>query len=276
MASIPKRVSDRLAAGVKKFQPILASAKARDVNESDTVVIVTDVLADVFGYDKYSEVTSEFSIRGTYCDLALKLDGKCQALIEVKAIGTELRDAHLKQCIDYAANQGVEWAILTNGIDWKIYHVIFAKPIDQVLVAELTFASLNTKDEAHMQLMFLFTREGWAKSAVGDYKTQREALSRFFIGATVISDAVVSVIRRELKRLSPDVRIEADQIKEVLVNEVLKRDVLEGDKAISAKKAIGRAAARVLRTAKAIEAESAAPAADIAEAPTSAQAPSLN
>ncbi len=67
MASIPKRVAERLVAGIKKYQPILASAKARDVGEADTVTIIKDMLADVFGYDKYSEVTSEFSIRGTYC-----------------------------------------------------------------------------------------------------------------------------------------------------------------------------------------------------------------
>ena len=68
MASISKRVEDRLAAGVKKYQPVLAQAKSRDVNESDTVVILNDILAEVFGYAKYVEITSEFSIRGTYCE----------------------------------------------------------------------------------------------------------------------------------------------------------------------------------------------------------------
>ena len=65
MASIPKKVAERLVGGIKRFQPILSAARARDVGESDTVTIVKDMLADVFGYDKYSEVTSEFAIRGT-------------------------------------------------------------------------------------------------------------------------------------------------------------------------------------------------------------------
>jgi hypothetical protein len=43
MASIPSRVESRIIGGIKQFQPILASAKARDVNESDTVIIVTDI-----------------------------------------------------------------------------------------------------------------------------------------------------------------------------------------------------------------------------------------
>ena len=75
MAAIPKKVTERLIAGIKRYQPILAAAKARDVGEADTVTIIKDMLADVFGYDKYLEVTSEFSIRGTYCDLGIKIEG---------------------------------------------------------------------------------------------------------------------------------------------------------------------------------------------------------
>jgi hypothetical protein len=52
--AVPKKVGERLVAGIKEFQPILAAAKARDVGESDTVTIVEDMLAGVFGYDKYS------------------------------------------------------------------------------------------------------------------------------------------------------------------------------------------------------------------------------
>ncbi len=84
--AIASRISDRLAAGLKKYQPILSSAKSRDVNESDTSLIATDILAEVFGYDKYSEITRELCIRGTFCDLATRIDGKFQLLIEVKAI----------------------------------------------------------------------------------------------------------------------------------------------------------------------------------------------
>ena len=152
MAIIPKKVSERISAGVKKFQPILSSAKARDVGESDTVTIITDMLSEVFGYDKYSEITSEYAIRGTYCDLAIKLDGSLQTLIEVKAIGLELKDAHVKQAVDYAANQGVDWVMLTNGITWRVYHVIFAKPIAHELVIDIDFCALNTRLSSDMEL----------------------------------------------------------------------------------------------------------------------------
>jgi predicted type IV restriction endonuclease len=253
MSSIPKRVEDRLAAGIKKYQPVLALAKSKDVNESDTVVILNDLLADVFGYAKYFEITSEFAIRGTYCDLAIKVENKVTVLIEAKAIGGELKDAHVKQAIDYAANQGVDWVVLTNAAQWRIYKVVFGKPIDQELVCEFDFLTLDPKDENHLQLLFLLTKEGWAKSSVAEYHEQKQALSRFFVGASILSDAVLNTIRRELKRVSPDVRIDVEQIRDVILAEVMKREVLEGDKFANAEKALARAASKALRSRKSDE-----------------------
>jgi hypothetical protein len=253
MASAPKKVMERLVAAVKRFQPIIAGAKARDVGEADTVTIVKDMLADVFGYDKYAEVTSEHAIRGTYCDLAIKSDGVLQALIEVKAIGIELKDAHVKQAVDYAANQGVDWVILTNGISWRVYHIVFAKPIDQELLINIDFCALNARAESDMELLYLWCKEGWARSVLGEYHTQRQALSRFFIGAMVLSDPVLDVIRRELRRVSPEVRIDNEQIRTVLTSEVIKREVMEGDKAAEAKRKIAKSANKALRATNARE-----------------------
>lgn len=258
MAKIPHKVAERLVAGIKRFQPILTAAKARDVGESDTVMIVTDMLAEVFGYDKYSEITSEFSIRGTYCDLATKIDGVPQTLIEVKAIGSELKDSHAKQAVDYAANQGVDWVLLTNGVQWRVYHVIFSKPIGQDLVVDIDFCAMNSKSDDDIDTLFLWTKEGWSRSVIGDYHTQKQALSRFFLGAMVVSDTVLGVLRRELRRVSPDVRIDTDQIKEVLENEVLKREVMEGDKADEARKKILKSASKSLRASSKQAAEASA------------------
>jgi len=247
MANIPTKVQDRLVAGIKRFQPILASAKSRDVNESDTVIIVTDMLADIFGFQKYSEITSEYAIRGTFVDLAIKLDGSLQLLIEVKAIGLQLKDSYIKQAVDYGSNQGAEWVVLTNGAFWQVYKISFGKPISQELVLEIDFLNLNPKKPDDIDGLYLLTREGIAKSMLGEYHAQRLALSRFFIGATVLSDPVLDVIRRELRRISPDVRIDNEQIQEVLVQEVFKREVMEGEKAEEARRKIARSANRMLR-----------------------------
>ena len=247
MASIPKKVTERLVAGIKRYQPILAAAKARDVGEADTVTIIKDMLSDVFGYDKYSDLTSEYAIRGTYCDLATKIDDVLQTLIEVKAIGLDLKDQHVKQAVDYAANQGTEWVLLTNGMCWRVYRLTFSKPIDHELVVNIDFSTLNPRSENDLELIYLWCKEGWQRSVLGEYHTQKQALSRFFVGAMLQTDPVLEVIRRELRRISPDVRIDIDQIKSVLMSEVIKREVIEGDKADEARKKIEKVAAKALR-----------------------------
>ncbi len=247
MPQVPSKAAARLSAAIKRFQPIIAWAKSRDANESDTVIIVTDMLSEVFGYDKYSEITSECSIRGTWCDLAIKIDGAFEYLIEVKAIGLELKDSYTKQAVDYSANQGTDWVLLTNAEIWRIYKVTFAKPINSELVLEINFSALSPKKSADIELLYNLSREGWMKSALGEFHTQQQALSRFFMGALVVSNPVLEVLRRELRRISPDVRIDLEQIKSVLTSEVLKREVVESEKAEEARKKIGRAAGKLLR-----------------------------
>jgi ASC-1-like (ASCH) protein len=247
VASIPKKVQDRLVAGIKKFQPIVADAKTRDVAEADTVTIVTELLAEVFGYDKFKEITSEFPVKRTSCDIATRIDDKLQTLFEVKAIGHELKDTHVRQAVDYAANQGIDWVVLTNGQYWRAYSVECKGQIEQELVVDIDFLSLDHKADEDLGFLYLLCKEGWAKSAIDEYKTQREALSRFFIGATILSDPVLAAIRKELKHVSPDVHITADDIKSVIKKEVIKRDVLEGEKAIAAEKTIAKAARAALK-----------------------------
>jgi hypothetical protein len=252
MSLLGKKCVDRIVANVKKFQPILRSAKSRDVNESDTVVIVTDILSEVFGYDKYSDITSEYMIRSTFCDLAIKLEETIQFLIEVKAIGTDLRDNHLKQAVDYASNLGVDWIILTNADTWKIYRIIFGKPIDFDLVAEFSLLYIDLTNEQNLQILESITKEGCSKSILTSFYERRQALSRFYLGSIVLSNPVVDVIRRELRRVTPDIRVEINEIKEVLRQEVLKRDVLEGEKADLAKKILEESSQRALRVRKKI------------------------
>ena len=251
MARLPKRAAERVALGLKRFQPILSAARSRDVNESDTGLIVTDVLQEVFGYDKYSEITSEYQIRSSFCDLAIKLDGQLALLIEVKAVGSALKDQHVKQAVDYAANQGTDWVVLTNGLTWQVYRVTFGKPVQNELVLAFDLLDLNSRSSSDVETLGLLAKEGWQKARLGEYHSQRQALSRFVLGALVVSAPVLGAIRRELRRMTPDVRITIEEIEATLRDDVLKRDVLEGENANAARKRVLRAARRVARRKKA-------------------------
>ena len=231
MVKIPQKVSERLKKGINQFQKILSTAKDRDVNESDTVTIVTDMLANVFGFDKYTEITSEQAIRGTYCDLAIKLNGKIKFLIEVKAIGLTLKENHLRQAVGYGVTTGIPWVVLTNGVDWEIYKIRFEKPVNYDLVCSFNFAELNSKKQEDQDKVFLLCKEGIEKAAIEEFHDHVQSVNRFMVGAIVQSDPVISVIRRELRRIADGVKVTEEEIQTILYAEVLKRDIVQGEHA---------------------------------------------
>ena len=246
MAKVPKKVADRFAKTVGAFQRVLAHAKDRDVNESDTVVIITDILSDVLGYDKYSDITSEQAIRGTYCDLAVRHDGTVHFLIEVKAIGLTLRENHLRQAVNYGANQGIPWVVLTNGLRWEIYRIKFERPIAYEEVCSFDFLDLSPRKGDTRETLHLLSKEGLGQSAMQAYHEHVQVVNRFIVGALVASEPVLGVIRRELKRLAPDSRVTTEELAQLLPD-VLKRDLLEGDAARQAIRRVARASSRPLR-----------------------------
>lgn len=250
MASIPKRVSDRLSKETRKFQRVLKTAKDRDVNEADTVVIINDMLASIFGFDKYTDITSEYAIRGTFCDLAVKIEGNVKYLIEVKAIGLDLRESHLRQAVGYGAQHGIQWVILTNGVDWEIYRIRFERPVGHDLLCSFNFLSLSPRKKEDQEILFLLCKEGLTKAVIEDYHEHVKSVNKFVISAILQSEAALNLVRRELRRVSPGIQVATDEIQTILLSDVLKRDVLDGKESEAAKVRVRKAASRPLKKRK--------------------------
>ncbi len=245
MITVPAKVKDRIVAGLKRYQVILNRARDQDINESDTVTILMDILADIFGYNKYLEITSEYAIKRTYCDLAIKLDNVPRILIEVKAAGLDLKAQHIKQAVDYGSNSGVDWVILTNGIQWKVYKIIFAKPIDTELVYEFDLTAMSPKKAGDLEQIYCLTREAMTKSSkasfLEDYHTQKQLLNKITIGQILLSEPIADAVRKVLKKMGADSKINNEEIYDIIYNEVLKREILDGEKATEAKKKVAKA-----------------------------------
>jgi len=250
VATIPKRVSDRLAKETRKFQRVLKAAKDRDVNESDTVVIVTDMLSGVFGFDKYTEITSEYAIRGTFCDLAIKVEGNVEYLIEVKAIGLNLSESHLRQAVGYGAQHGIQWVILTNGVDWEIYRIRFEKPLGHDLLTAFNILDLSPRKKEDQEILYLICKEGLSKAVIEEYHEHVRSANKFVISAILQTEVSLNLVRRELKRAAPGLKVDMDEIEGILVSDVLKRDVIEGDSAVEAKKRVKKSSSRALKKRK--------------------------
>lgn len=233
------KITNRISIEVKRYQAVLAGLQKRDVSEADTVTVVNDMLADVCGYDKYHHVTGQYAIRGTYVDLAVKVDEDVRFLVEVKAVNTDLKDLHVKQAIDYAANTGIEWVLLTNGVVWRVYKVHFGKPIEKVLVCELDISKSNAKSEEVIECFGNLSRESFSKNNMADLLHQKQITNKFTIAAMLLSDDVLNDLRKQVRRLGAGVRVDVDYLRLMLSNEIIKRDLLDSDE--------GKAAAQNVR-----------------------------
>lgn len=244
MANLPAKVIERLKNEVPKFQKILEAAKFRDVNEADTVVIITDMLEQVFGMDKYSEVTREFAIKGTYVDLAVRIDGKIEYLIEVKAVGLDLKDHHLRQAVDYAAKEGIKWVVLTNGIRWEVHRVTVMGQVSNEQVVGFNFLELSTRREQDLEMLFMLCRRGVGKDLIEEYFERQQACNKFTIGALLSSEPVVTTVRRMLRQLTPGLKVTPEELTDIITQEVIKREVQASEHGIEAQRSIKRALAR--------------------------------
>ncbi len=248
MANIPAATIKRLVATVPKFKKILSQARERDVNEADTVTIITDMLEKVFGFDKYSEITREYAIQGTYCDLAIKSGKRVEYLLEVKAIGLDLKEAHLRQAVNYASHEGIKWIVLTNGINWEIYRVNVDQKVQNQKLFAFDFSELNPRKKEDQELLFLLCKRGVQKDLIDEFYEYRQSVNRYTIGAVLLTDPIINAIRRELKGLKTGLKVEAEEIIEMISSEVVKRDLIESEAAKEAHKQVTKALKQKLKS----------------------------
>ncbi|MCQ2455169.1 MAG: hypothetical protein MJ090_03395 [Clostridia bacterium] len=72
---------------------------------------------------------------------------------------------------------------------------------------------------------------------------------RYVLGQLILSDEVVTSIRRKFKKLFPDMKIDADRIKEMISSEIVKREILDLDQSKEAVKIIKKAEKKVAQKA---------------------------
>lgn len=98
------------------------------LTESDTIRVLVLPVLDALGWDlqDVEEVRSEYrhASADNPVDYALFLHATPTLFVEAKALGVSLDDRKpLLQTLNYANTAGVDWCVLTNGAEWRIYKV---------------------------------------------------------------------------------------------------------------------------------------------------------
>lgn len=240
MAVYQDKAKDRISRGLRKYKSVAQKARANAAKESDTRMIVSSIVSDVLGWDAFDNLTGEFRIKGNFADFVVRRDDKHYIIIEVKAISTRLNEKHLYQAVSYAANQGVEWVILTNGAEWQLHRVLFTKPVATELVFELSLLDEDMPPREKVNLFYLLTPEALRKDELEAYYQRKRAIAGHNIARLVLSESVLTKLRAEIKSDS-GYRLPLDELAEILVSCVLSQEV-QGDGVEKQLKRVQRAA----------------------------------
>ncbi len=187
-----------------------------DGNEAETRRRVERIFESLMGYDVLKHITREYAIHGVgdteHCDFAIQLDresSKPAVLVELKRVNIDLTPKHLKQAASYAINIGCDWILLTNGNEWRLYHISFGKPPQPKLID-----SWNLINDDPVTLAKKFELIGYKnikRGGLAQLWEKSNVLSAQNILKVILSEESIRLIRHGIKRTT-DVTVSPEEI----------------------------------------------------------------
>lgn len=193
------------------------------LKEYPTRTIFIDPLLASLGWDVRDpdEVELEHpTVDGKSVDYAMKVNRKVVLHLEAKQLGDPLDDVKsITQVVGYAANDGVEWCVLTNGVRYKVYKASEKASAPDKLLFEI---SIDPKDAGGLTVEELanqfkrLSRDSIAEGLLDQLGTEifttgkvRKALDALF---TEIPSSFIRLIRKTM----PDATVTPSQIEDAL------------------------------------------------------------
>lgn len=205
---------DRIKSGLTKITKPIEALRSRDAVEADTRLLVTDILCDLMGYDKYEDLTAEYQVKGEFADYGVRIDKQLVAFVEIKRVSQKLNSTHLRQVENYALKNGVSWAILTNAQQWQVYHVQASsgEQSELTLIVDVDLLDPSIKTNEKIDRLFLLSKEAIQRGRLDSFWREKFATSSKTLRPILLSDSVIDEIRKELWRITR-LRIENSEVR---------------------------------------------------------------
>ena len=184
---------------LKNYKKKYLINKYLELDESATRLMINSFLTEVLGYAELDEIKTEFAIKGTYADYVIQLDKKRHIVIEVKAIQIDLSEKHIRQSINYAANEGIDWVLLTNGKQLMFFRVIFEKPIKSALVFDIDLSKEDGFKKATTLLEYL-TKKCVERGELEDYWNRYIVIEPKNLCTQLYDIETLKLLKRQLKK----------------------------------------------------------------------------
>lgn len=206
----------KLHNSLKKYSKQYLHKKLTELDESGTRLMINSFLTDVLGFIPIEEVKTEYMIRGTYADYVIQLKGNRHFLVEVKSLSLNLSAKHLRQTVNYGANEGIDWALLTNGKSFDFYKILFTKPIDAIKVFSFNLSETDKLKNCLESLQYLH-KDSVSKKGLDILWNKSIAMNPKNLAGYLYADPVVNFLKRSLGKKYKN-KFSNEEIKSALSN----------------------------------------------------------
>lgn len=180
-------------------------ADGGQVLEEDTKRILITPTIEALGWDHIAEIRNQYrhNRRDNPVDYALFLNRSPVLYVEAKPLGGSLDDRKwIVQTLNYANAAGVDWCVLTNGAEWRIYKVHAQVEAEEKRFATATIDQPEALDDA-ARVLGLLSRDNMRSRAIDELwqawhvdRQVQQALEQ-----TLQDDAFATLIRRRVPQL---------------------------------------------------------------------------
>lgn len=188
----------KLLDNLKKYSKKYLNGKYTELDESGTRLMINEFLSTVLGFAPIEEIKTEYMIKGTYADYIIQLKGVRHFLVEVKSLSLNLNESHLRQAINYGANEGIDWALLTNGKCFDFYRILFNKPIEAKKVFSIDFSD-STKLKGSIEMLQFLHKDSIVAKGLDMLWNKSIALDPANIAGFLYTPNVINFIKKSLK-----------------------------------------------------------------------------
>lgn len=192
-----------------------------ELDESATRIMINNFLTEILGYQELEEIKTEYRIRSEYADYVIQLKRKKHFVVEVKSIGLDISEKHLRQSLSYAANEGIDWILLLNGREVQLYRVNFGKPVTTTLIYKLDLMDTDDFKKAP-ELLWNLTKRAVEKGELEDFWKRSNALDLTNLSKLLYSEEIVKRLRNDLKEQT-GIFFQADDVAAALHEVIVKK-----------------------------------------------------
>ena len=215
------KINKEFATQIGRIATQIAKGKR---NEEETRRWCVDLLRSAMGY-KDSEIETELSVLGQRVDIALKKGSHVFMVIECKAATMKLNNAAICQAANYAVALGADWAVVTNGHTWMLFHVapVRGGEPDVVMIFDVSILDDDGLSKDDVGYLYLLTKGAVASGETMQSFHEVNCMMTDRLKAALSCDEAVSAVVRRLEsdyRTSTGVTVTIthDQVRTLVVD----------------------------------------------------------